>query len=97
MSRVKVSTKEKLFLGLTAARLIQGVDYYRRVKSGKSIKAATAAIIAVDLLDGIIARRVGVDGPARRAADSAVDGGIIALGLSATHQNILKPDGMPVL
>lgn len=71
------STKEKIFLGLTAARLAQGVDLSRRVKAGKPIKLATAGIMVFDLLDGILARCARVDSPKRRAADSMVDSAII--------------------
>lgn len=83
---MKESTKEKIFLGLTAARLFQGARYSKRVKDGKPIKAATAAIIAVDLLDGILARWAGADGPKRRAADSMVDSAIIGQSLLAGYQ-----------
>ena len=83
---LRKSVKEGIVLGLTAARLLQGADLSRRVKKGKPIKAATAAIIAVDLLDGVLARKLDSDGPRRRIADSVVDSGIIAAALAAMHK-----------
>jgi hypothetical protein len=93
---VKEKTKERLFAGLTTIRLAQGIDYARRVKAGRSVVGATIGIIAVDLLDGIAARKLGVDGPARRAADSATDGGIIAAGLISTFQKHPEARGYAV-
>jgi hypothetical protein len=92
---VKEKTKEKLFVGLTAARIAQGVDLARRIKAGKPIVGATAAILAVDLLDGILARWLGADGPTRRAVDSATDSGIIALAGVAAFQK--HPKARPYL
>lgn len=86
MSPVKDKTKEILFAGLTVARLVQGGGYYKKVRDGKSVIGATAAILGVDLLDGIVARKFGADSPARRAADSATDAGIIAAALVATYR-----------
>lgn len=90
---MKEKTKERLFAGLTAVRLAQGIDYARRVKAGKSIIGSTIGIVVVDLLDGIIARKLGVDGPARRGADSATDAGIIAAGLWSTYKK--HPEARP--
>jgi hypothetical protein len=41
----------------------------------------TAAIVAIDQADGMVSRKLGVDGPKRRALDSAVDAVIIGAGL----------------
>lgn len=83
---MKESTKEKLAVASTFLRLAQGLDLARRVNKGKPVIAATLGVMAVDLLDGIILRRLGLDGPSRRAADSATDAGIIAMGLAATYK-----------
>ncbi len=84
------SLNEAGVLGLTAARLYQAVDLSKRTMAGRSIKAATAAIIAVDLADGIVARGLGVDGPKRRLLDSVVDSVIITAGLASTYRKIPK-------
>lgn len=84
---MKESLKETVMLGATAARLHHVYDYTKRVKEGRSIKGLTAAIIGIDIGDGIIARRLGVEGPARRAADSMVDSAIIAAGLVSTYRD----------
>lgn len=71
-------------LGVTAARLLQGVGYSKKVIEGKPVLGSTLQIMGVDLADGIISRKLGVDGPKRRALDSAVDGAIIGGALLAT-------------
>ena len=83
---MKEKTKERLFVGLTAARLAQGIDLARRIKTGRPIVGATVAILAVDLLDSVLARWLGTDGPARRAADRATEAGIIVAGLYSTYK-----------
>lgn len=92
---MKKSTKENLVLGLTAARLLQAGDYSKRIRQNRPIRMATAAIMAVDLADGIIARWLGVDGPKRRLADSTVDSALIATGLYSTLRH--RPETRPWL
>jgi phosphatidylglycerophosphate synthase len=81
--------KESAFLALTAARLLQAPDYYKKAVSDKSVIGATMAILAIDMGDGILARRFGVEGPKRRLLDSAVDSTIIAAGLLSAYK--MKP------
>ena len=82
-------------LGLTVARAGQAVDLYKRVMDEKSVKAATAAIMAIDLFDGILARKLGVDGPKRRLSDSVMDSAIIAAGLASSYRK--HPAARPYL
>lgn len=77
-------------LGITAGRLWQAWDYAKKVKQGKSVLGATAAIIAVDQADGMVARKLGVDGPKRRALDSVVDSVIIGAGLVSVYKKNKK-------
>jgi hypothetical protein len=85
--------KEQMYLAATAARLGQAVRLSRRIADGKSIVGTVGAIMAVDLADGIGARRAGVDGPKRRALDSATDAAIIATGLVSLYKK--KPEARP--
>jgi hypothetical protein len=85
--------KESLYLAATAGRLLQARPLQKRISEGKSIQGTMAAIMAIDLGDGIGARRDGVDGPKRRALDSAVDSVLIATGLVSIWRK--KPEARP--
>lgn len=88
--RLKQNVKEGGMLAATAGRLYQAYDYAKKVKHGKSVLGATAAIIAVDQADGMVARKMGVDGPKRRALDSVVDAVIIGAGLASVYKKNKK-------
>jgi hypothetical protein len=92
---MKSNVKEAFFLGLTAARLADAADHYKRVKARKPIVATTARIFGADLLDGLLADIAGVDGPKRRALDSAADSAIIAAGLAALYKS--RPNTRPIV
>jgi hypothetical protein len=85
--------KESLYLAATAGRLIQARSLWKRVDEEKPIKGTVAAILAIDLGDGIGARHAGVDGPRRRALDSMVDSIFIATGLTALWRK--RPETRP--
>lgn len=87
--------KESAMLGLTAARLWQAVDLSKRILANRSTFGATAAICAVDLGDGILARKLSAEGPKRRALDSAVDATIITAGLLSTFK--MRPKARPYI
>jgi hypothetical protein len=73
--------KETLCLAATAGRLVQAKPLWQRITEGKSIKRTMAAILVSDQVDGMAAKLVNADGPARRALDSTVDSALIATGL----------------
>lgn len=83
---MKEVLKEKAMLAATAGRLYQALDYSKRVKEGRPVKGLTAAIIGIDIADGIIARKLGLETPNRRVVDSVVDSAIITTGLWSTHK-----------
>lgn len=87
---LKQNLKEKTMLGVTAGRLWQAWDYAKKVKQDKSVLGATAAIVAVDQADGMVSRKLGVDGPKRRALDSVVDSVIIGAGLASVYKKNKK-------
>jgi hypothetical protein len=85
--------KESLYLAATVGRLVQARPLWKNIAEGKSIKRTVAAIMAIDLGDGIGARKAGVDGPKRRAMDSVVDSIFIATGLTALWRK--SPEARP--
>ncbi len=89
------TAKEILCLGMTAARLCQAYSLYKRVKAQESTYGTVAGIIAVDLADGMIARRMGVDTPKRRMADAVVDRITTGAGFLAAAQE--HPETRPIV
>lgn len=65
-------------IGLTLSRLILAENMAKRVRERRGIALSLAAFIAVDIGDGVIARKLGADTPLRRFADAAVDRASVA-------------------
>lgn len=60
-------------IGLTLSRLALAENMARKVRERRGIALSLAAFIAVDIGDGVIARKLDADTPLRRFADAAVD------------------------
>jgi hypothetical protein len=64
---------EGLGIALTGARYLLAERVARRVRDDKSIVLDMAVLVAADIFDGVLLRKLGLDTPARRVADGAVD------------------------
>ena len=92
---MRQATKENLMLAATAGRLYHAWDYTKRVREGRSVSGLTLSVMGIDLADGIVARRIGVETPKRRVADSVVDSAIITTGLWVAHKT--RPKSKPFI
>lgn len=92
------SEKEKivhssLAYGLTVARLFVAYNMAKRVQEGRDITLPMVAYVGADILDGVIARKLGVDTPGRRFADAFVDRlsvGLVAQQIGKTYPQTRK-------
>lgn len=67
-------------LVVTGARLLLTVPLV--IGIGREPSLAVGALLAImlfDIADGVLARRLGLDGPSRRLADAAVDKAVVAI------------------
>jgi hypothetical protein len=64
---------EGLGIALTGARYLLAERVARRVRDDKPIALDMAILVAADVFDGVLLRKLGLDTPARRVADGVVD------------------------
>jgi phosphatidylglycerophosphate synthase len=75
-------------LGFTLARLPLAERIANKIDAKKSIVGSLTMFILADIADGYIARQMNADGPARRAADAAVDRlSVLRAGISMYRAN----------